>query len=145
VAGAGAEDDLGSLGIAFGVGTFGSRDHNLSLGLGLARELGDRYAETEPILLVGGQTRLSESIALVSENWLILDGEVPLSEQPFGLALRFFNDRLAADVGVVLVGEILDEGFPIPWVSFTYHFGPGRPSGAARLAVPRLTGAGRRP
>jgi hypothetical protein len=128
----GAGDDLGTLGIAFAVGTFGSRDHSLTAGLGLAREMGDRFADTEPILMVGGQTRLSRSIALVSENWLVLDGEVSLSEQPFGLALRFFHGRLSADVGVVLVGELLDEGFPLPWVSFTYHFGPGVTSASVR-------------
>jgi hypothetical protein len=147
----GSDDDLGSLGIAFAVGTFGSRDHSLSAGFGLARELGDRFAETEPILMLGGQTRLSRSIALVSENWLVLDGDVPLSEQPFGLALRFFNGRLSADVGVVLVGELLEEGYPLPWVSFTYHFGPGSASARTRSAAPlsasaRPTGrAGRSP
>jgi hypothetical protein len=107
---AGADDDLGSLGIAFGVGTFGGRDNSFSVGLGLARELGDSCAETEPILMLGGQVRLSDSIALVSENWLILDGHFRMSDQPFGLALRFFGDRLSADVGVILVGELLEEG-----------------------------------
>jgi hypothetical protein len=131
-AGVGGDNDLGTFGIAFAVGTFGSRDHSLTAGLGLARELGDRFADTEPILMVGGQTRLSRSIALVSENWLVLDGEVPLSEQPFGLALRFFNGRLSADVGVVIVGELIDDGYPLPWVSFTYHFGPGATSASVR-------------
>ena len=131
-AGVGGDDDLGTLGIAFAVGTFGSRNHSLTAGLGLARELGDRFADTEPILMIGGQTRLSRSIALVSENWLVLDGEVPLSEQPFGLALRFFNGRLSADVGVVIVGELVDDGYPLPWVSFTYHFGPSATSASVR-------------
>jgi hypothetical protein len=132
----GSDDDLGTLGIAFAVGTFGSRDHSLTAGLGLARELGDRFADTEPILMVGGQTRLSRSISLVSENWLILDGEVPLSEQPFGLALRFFNGRLSADLGVVIVGELIEDGYPLPWLSFTYHFGPGARSSRTRAAAP---------
>jgi hypothetical protein len=132
VAGAGGADDIGTLGIAFGVGTFGPRDHSLSVGLGAARELGDRSASTLPILMVGGQTRLSNSLALVSENWLVLGGDVPLGEQPFGLALRFFNGRLSADVGVVLIGEVLEEGYPLPWVSFTYHFGPEKTSHGAR-------------
>ena len=75
--------------------------------------------------MVGGQTRLSKSIALVSENWIVLDGDTGLGQQPFGLALRFFGERLSADIGVVLVGEVLDEGFPVPWVSVSYHFGAG--------------------
>src|SRR3970040_849893 len=35
-----------------------------------------------------------------------------LSEQPLGVALRFFRERLSVDVGFVLVAEVLDEGFP---------------------------------
>jgi hypothetical protein len=145
IAGVGGDDDLGTLGIAFGVGTFGSADHSVSVGLGLARELGDPFAQTEPILMLGGQTRLSRSVALVSESWLVLDGETPLSEQPFGLALRFFGDRLSADVGVVLVGEVLEEGLPIPWLSVSYHFGSGRPLRSAARRAPMLTGGGKRP
>jgi hypothetical protein len=146
VAGAGGADDIGTLGIAFGVGTFGPRDHSLSVGLGVARELGGRFASTLPILMVGGQTRLSRSLALVSENWLVLGGGVPLEEQPFGLALRFFNGRLSADVGVVLIGEVLEEGYPLPWVSFTYHFGPGHASRGRPLSPrPPFDAAGRRP
>jgi hypothetical protein len=145
LAGAGWDDDFDSVGIAFAVGTFGTPDRSLSLGLGLARELGRAHAETEPILMLGGQVRLSDSIALVSENWFLLGGDLRLSEQPLGVALRFFNDRLSADVGVVVVGEVLDEGFPIPWLSFSYHFGPGRSPRSARGPAPRLTSTGRRP
>src|SRR5687767_4934034 len=93
LAGAGWDDDFDSVGIALAVGTFGTPDRSLSLGLGLARELGDDYADTEPILMLGGQLRLSDSIALVSENWFLLGGDVHLSEQPLGVALRFFGER----------------------------------------------------
>jgi len=69
-----------------------------------------------------------------------------LSEQPLGVALRFFGERLSVDVGFVLVAEVLDEGFPIPWLSFSYHFGPSR-SAANRRAHSGLSGLdlGRRP
>jgi hypothetical protein len=30
---------------------------------------------------------------------------------------------MSADLGVILIGELIDEGFPIPWLSVTYHFG----------------------
>lgn len=45
-----------------------------------------------------------------------------LSDQPFGVALRFFGDRISADVGMIFVGEVIEEGFPVPWLSFSYHF-----------------------
>lgn len=123
--------------ILFGVGTFGRPEGSLTVGLGFGgtRQEGGfpdyrrsfRWRDA-PILMVGGSVQLSNSVALVSENWLFLGRDFRLSQQPFGLALRFFGDRLSADVGVVLVGEVLDEGFPVPWLSFSYHFGSsGRP------------------
>jgi hypothetical protein len=75
----------------------------------------------------------------VTESWLFL--EKPLSQQGFGLALRLFADRISVDVGFVFVPEVIDEGFPIPWLSFSYHFGPSR--GAAR-AGGGVTPVGRR-
>ena len=72
-----------------------------------------------------------------SASWLILGKEFDLSQQPFGLNLRFFSGRISADVGFVLVAEILEEGFPVPWLSFSYHFGPSRrASGRSSSATP---------
>lgn len=135
---AGADEAAAML---FGVGTIGRPEGSLSVGLGFGgtREEGDypdyrrrfRWREA-PILMVGGNVQLSNSVALVSENWLMLGRDFKLSQQPFGLALRFFGERISADVGVVFVGEILEEGFPVPWLSVSYHFGPSRRPSAAR-------------
>jgi hypothetical protein len=121
--------------MVFGVGTVGRPEHSLSVGLGFGgtRQEGDypdyrrrfRWRDA-PILMVGGNLQLSNSVTLVSENWLLLGRDFELSRQPFGLALRFFGERISADVGVVFVGEILKEGLPIPWLSVSYHFGPSR-------------------
>jgi hypothetical protein len=139
VAGSGAADL--TVGVGFVVGTFGSPDASLTAGVGAAREPGDRFAETNAIVMLGGQVRLSDSVALVSENWIVLADDIQLSEQPFGLALRFFGERLSADVGLVLVGDVLDEGFPVPWLSVSYHFGRDRPSRSPARAAPMLRGA----
>ena len=56
----------------------------------------------------------------------MLNDEFKIKEQPFGMGLRFLGESLTADVGVILVGELLDEGFPIPWLSVSYHFGRRR-------------------
>ncbi len=134
------ENDIGAAAALFGVGTLGPPDRSLSLGLAFLaeRDEEDGYGprgqssrtqwrfRDAPVLMVGGSVRLARNVSLISESWLFLSKDFELSQQPFGLALRFFNGRLAADVGVVLVAEILDDGFPVPWLSFSYHFGPSR-------------------
>ena len=137
----GADSGGGAL---FAVGSLGPSDRSLSLGLALVAErkyedhFGPRgeYLSSDvtwgfrdaPVVMVGGSLRVARTLSLISENWLFLGEDFDLSQQPFGVALRFFNGRLSADVGVVLVPEILDEGFPVPWLSFSYHFGPSRRS-----------------
>ncbi len=113
-------------GIAFVVGSIGQQDKSFTVGIGLGytKEESEKFKFAEhPIAILGGNIRLSNSIALVSENWIITGGGFDFSEQPFGLAIRFFGDRLSADVGAILIGEVLKEGFPIPWLSIVYNFG----------------------
>ncbi len=134
--------------LLFGVGSFGSSDRSLSVGLGLAAtrneeyyfDENDDYVRTErqwswrdaPIVMLGGTFRVGKRLSLVTESWLILGQDFRLSEQPFGLALRFFGERLSVDLGVVLVADVIEEGFPIPWLSFSYHFGPSHSAAQRR-------------
>lgn len=148
VAGSGAGDDIDgeSAYIGFAVGTFGSPRRSLTLGFGLGDTTGE-FTDAVPIVMVGGTATVSRHVALVTESWLFVGDDFHLSEQPFGVGVRFFGERLSADVGVILVGELLEEGFPLPWLSVTYHFGksraglstsnartPGRPPLAPRRA-----------
>jgi hypothetical protein len=133
----GTEESLGA-GVLYGVTTLGRPDGSLTVGLalGATREEEDRHDtrgeflgtttrwRSQPIVMVGGNLRLARRASLVSENWLFVGK--PLSQQTFGLALRLFADRISVDVGFLIVPEIIDEGFPIPWLSFSYHFGPSR-------------------
>ena len=116
----------GSVGIAFAAGSAGPPDKCLTVGVGLgyAKEAGHTVDwANHPVILVGGNVRLSNSVALVSENWFITGEGLGLEGQPLGIALRFFGERLAVDVGAIIIGEVMKEGFPIPWLSFVYHFG----------------------
>ncbi|MFC1614313.1 hypothetical protein ACFL5K_03360 [Gemmatimonadota bacterium] len=113
-------------GIAFGTATIGPPDRNFTAGIGLgyAKEEGEKLNfANHPIIMLGGNIRISNGIALVSENWLFTGDGFEMGQQAFGLALRFFGDNFSTDVGVILIGEVLSEGFPIPWLSFTYNFG----------------------
>lgn len=145
LAGSGAGDDLDgeSAYIGFAVGTFGGPKSSLTLGFGLGDTSGE-FSDAVPIVMVGGTATVSRHVALVTESWLFVGDDFRLSEQPFGVGVRFFGERLSADVGFILVGELLDEGFPLPWLSVTYHFGKSRDglrSSAARtpgrLPTPR--------
>jgi hypothetical protein len=137
LAGAGGDERDGeSAYIGFAVGTFGGPKRSLTVGVGLGDTSGE-FSDAVPIVMAGGTATLSRHVALVTESWLFLGDDFRLSEQPFGVGIRFFGDRLSADVGVILVGELLDEGFPLPWLSVTYHFGKSREglrTSAARTA-----------
>ena len=116
----------GSVGIVFATGSFGRHDRSLTVGLGYGytKERGESVDFAQhPIVMFGGNLRLSNSIALVSENWLITGQGAELDEQPFAVALRFFGERIAVDAGAIIIGEVIKHGFPIPWLSFAYHFG----------------------
>ena len=117
--------DEGAGGMAFVVGTKGTPAKSFTCGIGLgyiAEEGEDVDFAEHPVLLLGGNIRLSESMALVSENWFITGEDLGLDQQPLGLALRFFGPRIAVDAGVIIIGEVIEEGFPIPWLSFVYNF-----------------------
>lgn len=148
--------------LLFGVASFGPSDRSLSLGLGLATTRNEEYYYDDrgnylrtdsrwsfrdaPVIMVGGTFRVGKRLSLVTESWLFPGEGFELSQQPFGLGLRFFGERLSVDVGVVLVAEVLDEGFPIPWLSFSYHFGPSRKAANRQsTGFPRPASWGPRP
>jgi len=118
-----AMDNSGA-GIGFAVATVGPPEKSLTAGIGFGytKDEGDLEFSENPIIQLGGSVRISNSLAIVSENWLITK-EFMISRQPFGLALRFFGRRIAADAGIVIIGEVIKHGFPIPWLSLVYNFG----------------------
>ena len=119
------EEDV-SAGIAFAVATFGEEDKSFTAGLGLGytRDQGTDFEFADhPIVMLGGNVRLSNGTAFVTENWFITGSNFDLGEQPFTVALRFFGEHLAVDAGLILIGDVLAEGFPIPLLSFVYNFG----------------------
>jgi len=100
-------------GIAYGVGTFGSNDNALSVGIGYGFVDGD-FAD-KPMLTLGGELRVSRYVKLISENWLFPAGDVGL----LSAGLRFFGERMAGDFGFFVPTEESDF---IPWLGFAYNF-----------------------
>ena len=115
---AGFDDDSDVVGIAFGVATFGSSDRALTTGLGFGYA-GSDFA-SDPVLMLGGETRLSRRVKLVTENYIVPMGiEVGL----FMGGVRILANNFTGDVGILGAIEKRDLACCIPVINFAYRFG----------------------
>jgi hypothetical protein len=107
--------DHANVGIAYGVITQGSADSAFTIGGGYAYARGDDHDGGAPVLMVGGEHRVSKRIKLVTENY-VFDGG--------GLAsggLRLFGEKLSADFG--LVSPLDGDGFYLfPMINIVRKF-----------------------
>ena len=109
------ESDDGA-GIVYGVATYGTEKATLTFGVGFGFS-GEDFTD-KPILVLGGEFRISKSAKFITENWFVLSGDVNL----LSFGVRFFGESLAADFGLIGSTESGD-GFPfLPWVGFAYNF-----------------------
>ncbi len=108
-------------GLLFGIGTFGRPDAAVTVGTGFGFFEGE--FSTRPILLIAGEYQVSNSVKLISENFVVPGyGDAILASG----GIRFFGRRLAADIGLITTPvQLTDaEGFPfVPWLGFAYNFG----------------------
>lgn len=110
-------EDMG--GIIYSVGSFGKPNSSLTFGLGYGF-VGDKVA-SDPIILLGGEVRISRLAKFISENWF-LPGDADFNL--ISLGIRFFGERLAADFALIYPAGSGIKGFPfIPWLGFAYNFG----------------------
>ena len=107
-----------NLGIAYGCGTIGTTDHNITGGLGWGFVNGE--LSKTPIVTLSGMTRISKRVALVSENWL-----VPFNSY-YGLysyGIRFFAENMAVDLAFVNNAEIAGTiPIGIPFLTYSLNF-----------------------
>ncbi len=105
-----------SLGIAYGVTTFGSMDRSFTTGLGYGYV--DGKLAKRPVFMLGGESRTSKHIGLVTENWFgaDMDGVV------LSAGIRFFSRNLSVDLALAkfLGGD--DDSPVIPYLDFVYKF-----------------------
>ena len=110
-------------GVAYATGTVGPPDRSVTAAFGVPY-VGTSDFKGVAIIVLGGNVRMTNSLALVTENWLFFGtGSEKGSSQAYSLALRFFGDRLSGDFGALFNKDVLEAGFPVPWLSLTYHFG----------------------
>ena len=111
-----------SAGVLYGAGTFGGPDRSVTVGAGwpFIRSDAEDDITDRPSLMAGWDVRLSRHARLISENHFFA-GENE-SGALLSAGIRFFGERLSADVGVgVAVGE--DAACCLPIVNFAYGFG----------------------
>ena len=116
----GEEEGNSVYGVAYGVGTFGSEDNAVTVGAGLPFASRDGAAD-KFVVMVGGETRVSRRMKLLTENWAMPGEEGVL----LTAGIRLMGERWTTDLG--LAAPATGDGFfYFPIVSFAYAFGGGR-------------------
>ena len=114
----GDPEDFDGAGIIHAIGTYGSEKGALTVALGWGFSGSD--ISNNPVFMLGGELRVSNSIKLITENWFPPSAD----NQLVSFGVRFLGERLAADFGLWYPAGSSNEGFPlIPWIGFAYNFG----------------------
>ncbi|MDN3687343.1 hypothetical protein [Cyclobacterium jeungdonense] len=112
--------DEGGFGLLYGLSTFGSRDKNMTLGLGWAFAGGE--IANSPTISVAGMIRTGPRGYLLTENYFIGAGGETLGIISFG-GRRIIN-RMSIDFGLFLplIGTV-DTFIALPWLGLNIPFG----------------------
>ena len=118
-----APDESETVGLIYGVGTFGSRDNAFTVGLGLPfiTGPGDTFAD-RMVLMLGGEARVSQRTKFITESYFMPGETGGIMTGGF----RFFGERLSADAGLGLIVGDGDAACCLPIVNFVYSFGQPR-------------------
>ncbi len=110
------EDKSPLVGILYGVGTYGNPNSSLTFGLGYGF-VDDEVAD-KPMIMIGGEHRISRRLAMVTENWILPGVDNPM----VSYGVRFFGEKMSFDLALLnTIGE--DAFFPgIPYVDFVFNF-----------------------
>lgn len=112
--------DGSNVGIAYGVATLGSRDNALHVGVGFGYS-GDDFV-SEPVAMVGGESRVTRRVKLMTENYLLPDD----TGLVFSGGLRYLGRRFGADIGIAGYAGDRQGGCCLPLLNFSYAFGSAR-------------------
>jgi hypothetical protein len=109
-----ATDDAISAGVAYGVLTVGPPTRSVTFGAGWGYLQGDWAGR--PVILAGGELRLSDRVAVVSEDYFLPGSSGAI----VSFAFRMYGERMSGDLG--LMTEASSGTFPIPVVGLTIRF-----------------------
>lgn len=105
-----------TVGILFGVATYGTDDKSVTFGLGFG--YADEEIADKPAVLFGGEYRVARRLSLVSENW-VMPGVEPLL---ISYGVRFFGEGIAVDLAFINVASEDFVPIGIPYVGFTWNY-----------------------
>lgn len=140
--------------VGYALATYGDKNSNITFGTGV---LHDRFFSSGVIfqpLMIYGQKRLTDRLALLTENWIFLNlvamAQPQLADIPSAsnLSLRLIGRKHTLDLGVLLIFGMFTERTydpvtreydysesrtisfdePFPWIDYTWYFG-GNASG----------------
>ena len=130
-------------GLGYGVITYGGADDNLTFGLGYG--FVNNSVGSTPLLMAGGQKRVSRRISLISENYLLADSQAGMGGL-YGVKINWRRTSLGLGALYAYAFGYNDNGYnggansgggfstyilPV-YYDFTFRFGKG-----ARQAAPR--------
>lgn len=124
LAGAVLGEGESAFGIFYGVSTFGSRDRNLTLGLGYGYA-GGAWANS-PLFTLSGIMRIGRNGYLLTENYYMSVEDVSLVI--FSAGGRLMIKRIGLDMGLFLPFSEAEESFfiALPWLGFSVPLGKGK-------------------
>ncbi len=120
----------GTYGLLYGVGTWGNRDNAFTAGAGWGYRWGGDESDLAgaPVIVLGGETRVSRRVKLVTENWIYTGAGA--KGGIFSGGFRFIGDRLSTDFSLIGAAGVNDGdgglGCCLPTVNFVWNFGRQR-------------------
>ena len=113
-----SSDSFIDLAIVNGALTIGSRDKNLTVGVGWG--YADGEFSSQPVITLAGNIRLSRRFGLLSENWIVPSANVAI----LTLGFRVIGERITWDFAFVGATADGDGGIsPIPFVGVSIPLG----------------------
>ena len=107
--------DEGAATLGYGVFTLGQSETNLSIGVGYG--LIDQELSDYPVIMISGAHRISKSIALLSENYVIPNSFY------FGIhGIRILSRKNSFDIGAIIIPEIGSVIPALPYVGYVRVF-----------------------
>ena len=108
----------GTASLGYGVFTYGGSESNVSVGLGYGFASGE--VSSYPAIMISGTHRVSNSVALLSENYLIPNS---FNTFYFGIqGVRLLSKNNAFDIGAIIIPEIGRFIPALPFVGYARAF-----------------------